>query len=60
MKKKEFIHVLSVIIKRRRKDVVQACCKSDPPEMSVAVLLGIVGPGPEKLWVEGLNLHEKL
>lgn len=33
---------------------------SDPPEMSVAVFLGIVGPGPEKLWVEGLNLHEQL
>lgn len=46
--------------KRRRKDVVQACRKSDPPEMSVAVFLGIVGPGPEKLWVEGLNLHEEL
>lgn len=40
--------------------MVQACCKSDSPEMGVAVFLGIVGPGPEKLWVEGLNLHEKL
>lgn len=54
--KKKFLHVLSVIIKEEEK----MWCKSDPPEMSVAVFLGIVGPGPEKLWVEGLNLHEKL
>lgn len=33
---------------------------ADPPVMSVAVFLGVVGPGSEPLGVEGINLHEKL
>lgn len=44
----------------QRKDIVQAYCRSDPLVMSVAVFLGIVGPGPKPFWVEGINLHEKL
>lgn len=33
---------------------------SDAPVMSVAVFLGVVGPGSKHLWVEGINLHKEL
>ncbi len=35
-------------------------CDEDSPVMGVAVFLGVVGPGPEHLGVEGIDLHEKL
>lgn len=35
-------------------------CDEDSPVMGVAVFLGVVSPGSEHLWVEGVDLHEKL
>ncbi len=35
-------------------------CVKDSPVMGVAVFLGVVRPGSKALWVESINLHEKL